>query len=359
MLINKLIEGPTELTDQTDLDASVVLSTRVRLARNIQGFPFPTRAKMSQRRDILATCSQALASLPEVSKGFVLKLSELNDLEKLILVERHLVSRELIGAKEGGGVCISSDQSFAAMINEEDHLRLQLIRRGFGLMEAWQQINDTDSAIEDYLDYAFSEELGYLTACPTNVGTGLRASAMMHLPGLVISEQMDRVVRALNQLGIAVRGLFGEGSDASGHIFQISNQQTLGETEEEIISRLQGVFTDIIQQEENARAKLWKKSFSKIADKIGRATGILQNAHTLSSAEALNLLSFVRLATDYRILPIETRRLIDRLIIEAQPGHIQFNANRKVEPEERDIERAKLFREHFSKLTPLDFDRSC
>lgn len=358
MLIQQLIDTPSELTDCTGLDASVVLSTRVRLARNLQGFPFPIRAKLSQRRDIMSTCQSALKSLSEVQVVYHLDISELSDLEKLILVERHLVSRELVTGKEGGGVCISSDQSFSAMINEEDHLRLQLIRRGFGLMEAWKQLDRTDSAIEDHLDYAFSEELGYLTACPTNVGTGLRASVMMHLPGLVISEQMDRVVRALNQLGIAVRGLFGEGSDASGHIFQISNQQTLGETEEQIIERLQGVLTDLIKQEENARNKLWKSSLAKIADKIGRATGILQHAHTLSSAEALNLLSFVRLATDYRILPIDTRTMIDRLIIEAQPGHIQYASKRNVESDQRDIERARLFREQLRNLPPLTFNVS-
>jgi len=290
MTIASLIDSPSELTDSASSKTAIVLMTRIRLARNVAGRPFPGWAKPAQREEIFESCRQAIGATGPMKRGLDIEIGELSDLEKQILVERHLISRELSGAKTGAGVIISKDQTFSVMVNEEDHLRIQVLRSGFQLKKAWNAINELDSALEDSLDFAFSPTLGYLTACPTNVGTGMRASAMMHLPALVIANQMEKVVRAVNQLGMVVRGLFGEGSDASGSIFQISNQTTLGESEEEIIKRLGSVLTSIIEHELNARQKLLEADSGKLFDKIGRAYGILQNSHVLSSGEAMNLL---------------------------------------------------------------------
>jgi protein arginine kinase len=355
MKIAPLFEAQTELSDMSDGKCAIVLMTRIRLARNLTGCPFPGWAKEAQRSAMLAESQGIVADLPQMKKGLSLTVDELSDLEKQILVERHLISRELSSAKHGAGVVISHDQSAAIMINEEDHLRIQVMRAGFQLKKAWNAINAIDSALEEKLNYAFSPTLGYLTACPTNLGTGMRASAMMHLPALVISSQMEKVVRAVNQLGMVVRGLFGEGSDASGSIFQISNQTTLGESEEDIIKRLSSVLNTIIEHELNARAKLMEADSLKLFDKIGRAFGILQNGRLLTSAEAMNLLSLVRLGVDIGVFPEVRRPVVDRLFIEAQPGHIQYSAHGAFESAQRDQLRAQFLRTEFANFGPLDF----
>jgi protein arginine kinase len=356
MKIAPLFEAQAELTDPSASKCAIVLTTRVRLARNLSDRPFPGWAKEAQRSAMLAESMAAVGSLPQMKKGLSLTVDELSDLEKQILVERHLISRELSTAKRGAGVVISRDQSASIMINEEDHLRIQVMRAGFQLKKVWNVINTIDSEIEDKLDYAFSPTLGYLTACPTNLGTGMRGSAMMHLPALVISGQMEKVVRAVNQLGMAVRGLFGEGSDASGSIFQISNQTTLGESEEEIIKRLSSVLNTIIEHELNARTKLLETDSSKLFDKIGRAFGILQNGQLLTSAEVMNLLSLVRLGVDLGVFAEARRPVIDRLFIEAQPGHIQYAAHGAFESAQRDLLRAQFLRAEFAKFGPPDFN---
>jgi protein arginine kinase len=358
MTISSLIDTPSELTDATGSKTAIVLMTRVRLARNLAGSSFPGWAKPAQREEVLATCRDAVAAMAPMKRSLAISIDELSDLEKQILVERHLISRELSGAKAGAGAVISRDQAFSVMINEEDHLRIQVLRSGFQLKKAWTAINDLDSALEDRLDYAFSPTLGYLTACPTNLGTGMRASAMMHLPALVIASQMEKVVRAVNQLGMVVRGLFGEGSDASGSIFQISNQTTLGESEEGIIKRLGSVLNSIIEHELNARQKLLEADPEKIFDKIGRAFGILQNGHVLSSSEAMNLLSLIRLGTDLGVFPDGNRSVIDRLLIEAQPGHLQHAQRGEYEPGQRDLLRATRLRAEFANFAKPNFTLS-
>ncbi len=357
MNIDQLLESETELTHGKGESSSIIISTRVRLARNLEKFPFPGWAKKSQKSDILSTCLNAVSNLPEMKSGTSLTIEALEELEKQILMERRLISRELTGCKEGAGVCFSKDQSLSIMVNEEDHLRIQGVQEGFHFKALWESVSKLDSRLEEELDYAFSRELGYLTACPTNVGTGLRCSAMMHLPGLVLSNQMEKVVRAVNQLGIAVRGLFGEGSDASGSIFQISNQQTLGESEEDIIERLHNVLTSLLDQENNARLVLLEKEPAKLYDKIGRAYGVLKHGHLLSSAEAMKLLSLIRLAIDLKLLPGKYRRTMDRILIESQPGHIQYATGGKGTPHDRDEHRAKYIREQFSALPILNFDK--
>ena len=335
----------------------VVLSTRVRLARNLEDVPFPGWAKKSQRREILTICMDAVATASEMKDGLQIEIDGLSDLEKQILLERRFISRELAQHPKQAGVCISADQSCAIMVNEEDHLRIQMVSEGFDFKRVWAAVDKIDSEIEEHLDFAFSPDLGYLTACPTNVGTGLRASAMMHLPGLVMSKQMEKVIRAVNQLGMAVRGIFGEGSDAIGSIFQISNQQTLGEMENDILNRLENVLEAVIRQERNAREKLVEAKFTRLRDEIGRAYGILKGAYLLSSSESIKLLSLLRLGVDLGFLPVEHRTGIDRLFIEGQPGHIQYFAKDEIDPGRRDEFRAGMVREHFSDLPLLNFDK--
>ena len=356
MSIASLLDSHSELTDSASSKTAIVLMTRVRLARNLAGTPFPGWAKPSQREEIFDRCRGAVANTPAMKRCFNLSIGELSDLEKQVLVERHLISRELSGAKTGAGAVISKDQAISVMVNEEDHLRIQVLRAGFQLKKAWNAINEFDSSLEDNLDFAFSPTLGYLTACPTNLGTGMRASAMMHLPALVISSQMEKVVRAVNQLGMVVRGLFGEGSDASGSIFQISNQTTLGESEEEIIKRLTSVLQSIIEHELNAREKLLEADAAKLLDKIGRAYGILQNSHLLSSSEAMNLLSLIRLGVDLGAFPDASRSVIDRLFIEAQPGHLQHTQKGEFDPAQRDVLRAARLRSEFANFVRPDFN---
>ncbi len=355
MSISALIDSQSELTDTSSSKTAIILMTRVRLARNLAGFSFPGWAKPGQRDEIMAKCREAVTSAPQMRRCFNINVGELTELEKQILVERHLISRELSGAKGGAGVIISKDQAFSIMMNEEDHLRIQVLRSGFQLKKAWNAINDLDTTLEEHLDYAFSPTLGYLTACPTNLGTGMRGSAMMHLPALVISNQMEKVVRAVNQLGMVVRGLFGEGSDASGSIFQISNQTTLGEAEDEIIKRLNSVLQSIVEHELNAREKLLEVDAGKLLDKIGRAYGIVQNSHLLSSSEAMNLLSLIRLGVDLGAFPDGNRCVIDRLFIEAQPGHLQHVQKGEFEPGQRDVLRAARLRSEFANFARPDF----
>lgn len=356
MLITPLIEEKAELTDGGLAPEPIVLSTRIRLARNLAGEAFPGWADDPQRESVLERCFEKLTALKALEKGIFLQISDLTDLEKQVLVERRLVSRELTETKNGGGVLVAQTQGLAIMINEEDHLRIQGLHSGFNFLRTWDEVDALDSQIEECLDYAFSEDYGYLTACPTNLGTGLRASAMLHLPGLVMRNHMEKVVRMVNQLGLAVRGSLGEGSEATGSIFQISNQQTLGESEQQIIKRLINILHAIIEQENNARGIMLEKQPQVIFDKIGRAFGILKQSHLISSQEAINLLSLMRLAVDIGLLPQENRAQIDRLTMDVQPGHVQCTNNADIEPEERDKLRANRIREQFASFPELDFN---
>tara|TARA_B100001248_G_scaffold262537_1_gene259239 strand:+ start:2723 stop:3796 length:1074 start_codon:yes stop_codon:yes gene_type:complete len=354
MSIRSLITAKSELTHSTKAAVPVVLSTRIRLARNLKAI-FPGRAEVAQREAILSQCQEVVGGLPEMKGGASISLGESDEIDQQALVERHLVSPELLASPEGAGVVISKNQACSIMINEEDHLRIQMVKTGFHFKKVWKAIDTVDTEIEKQVDYAFSPDWGYLTACPTNLGTGMRASVMMHLPGLVIAEQMEKVVKAVNQLGLAVRGLFGEGSDASGSIFQISNQQTLGESEEDIIKRLTGVLNTVIEQEQNARQKLLEDDRMSFLDKIGRAYGILTHSYYTHSGEAMNFLSLMRLAVDLGILPEDYRAVVDRLFIECQPAHIQLMTEGAEDPKARDAARAVMLRDHFGDAT-LNFD---
>jgi protein arginine kinase len=333
----------------------IVVTSRIRLARNLAGVAFPGRAKTAERVEILDKIRPKVEALPEMVDACSLACQDLSPVDKLLLVERHLISREHAAKKAGAAVVMNKRQNLSIMINEEDHLRMQSIRSGLQLRAAFKAINKVDTELEKQLDYAFDSELGYLTACPTNVGTGMRASAMVHVPGLVLSEQINQIVQAVNKIGLAVRGLYGEGTEALGNLFQVSNQTTLGEKEEEIIDRLQKVILEIINHEENARQVLLHNKPNTLLDHVGRSYGILRHAYSMNSKEALNHLSFAKLACDLGIYPDSKRHALDELFIETQPAHLQQGSPQRLSTEERDVLRAEIIRIKLASLPPPDF----
>ena len=281
----------------------IVTSSRVRLARNLSDAAFPGWAKKPERVRVLELLQPAIEALPEMKGAFSGTMDRLSTLDKQVLVERHLISREHAAKSAGSGLVLNREETLCFMINEEDHLRMQALCPGLQLRQAWATIDAADSALDKKLRYAFSPELGYLTACPTNLGTGIRVSAMLHLPGLVLAEQINPIIQSVNKLGLAVRGLYGEGTEALGNIFQVSNQMTLGESELAIVERLEKVLAQIIEHEENARATLLEKKPKMVYNHIGRAYGILANAHSISSKETMNLLSLMRLGRGLGAVP--------------------------------------------------------
>jgi protein arginine kinase len=329
----------------------IVISSRVRFARNLRNRAFPGWAKKAERTAILDLIRPRVEELPEMEDSFSELLQDLSALEKHVLVERHLISREHAAKGVGSAVVMNRRQTLSIMINEEDHLRMQSIRSGLQLKQAFKLVDKIDSALESRLEFAYDQRLGYLTACPTNVGTGMRASAMLHLPGLVLSELINQVIQAVSKIGLAVRGLYGEGTEAMGNLFQISNQTTLGEKEDEIVSRLTKVIETIIEKEHDARQVLIQKKSNTLWDQIGRAYGVLTYAHAMSSKEALNLLSIIKLGVDLGAFPEDRRLPIDELFIDTQPAHLQKSSQQKLNAEERDHLRAQIIRERL-KLFP-------
>ena len=335
----------------------IVISSRVRLARNLRNRAFPGWAKKAERTAILELIKPRVEELGEMQDSFSEPLQDLSALEKQVLVERHLISREHAAKSVGSAIVMNRRQTLSIMINEEDHLRMQSIRSGLQLKQAFKLVDKIDSALENKLEFAYDQRLGYLTACPTNVGTGMRASAMLHLPGLVLSELINQVIQAVSKIGLAVRGLYGEGTEAMGNLFQISNQTTLGEKEEEIISRLSKVIETIIEKEHDARQVLIQKKSNTLWDQIGRAYGVLTYAHAMTSKEALNLLSIIKLGVDLGAFPEERRLPIDELFIETQPAHLQKSSQQKLNAEERDHLRAEIIRDRLKVFPKPDISK--
>jgi protein arginine kinase len=352
MNIHEFLPSPAEFARRKGPHDRIVMSSRVRLARNIAGAAFPGWAKKPDRIHTLQIIQPAIQQLPQMADSFAAAMDDFTALDKQILVERHLISREHAARSAGSGLVLNRDETISVMINEEDHMRMQSLRPGLQIRQAWQTIDAVDSALEKTLDYAFSNELGYLTACPTNLGTGIRVSAMLHLPGLVLDEQINPIIQSVNKLGLAVRGLYGEGTEALGNVFQVSNQMTLGETETAIVERLEKVLAQIIEHEENARARLQEKRAKNkmLFNHIGRAYGILANAHSISSKETMNLLSLMRLGIDLEMFPGTERSLVDELFILTQPGHLQKQHTEKLTTEERDFLRADMLRERLRQI---------
>lgn len=358
MKLSRIIANTGEWLTGNGPHRNIVVSSRVRLARNLRNKPFPGWAKKNERVEILQSLKESVEALPEMHHAFSEVLEALSPLEKQVLVERHLISREHAAKGVGSGVVMNGEQTLSFMINEEDHLRMQAILNGLQLTKVYEMINKTDRELEECLDFAYHAELGYLTACPTNVGTGMRASAMLHLPGLVMNDQVNKIINSVNKIGLAVRGLHGEGTEAMGNLFQISNQTTLGEAEGEIIDRLNKVIATIIEHEQNARLILLEKRPTTLLDQIGRAYGILGNAHSMTSKEALNLLSVIKLGVDLGLFPASELAPVDELFIETQPAHLQKGVQaKKMAADERDTLRASLIRSKLKSMPEPDITK--
>jgi protein arginine kinase len=325
--------------------SETVISSRVRLARNLSGFPFTPRASEEQKREIAERVREPLARLALGPRRFLVDLDRAERLEVRFLVERHLISRELEAARGPRSVAFGSDEVVSVMVNEEDHLRLQTMRASLALEEAWEMAVELDRALESDLEFAATARLGYLTACPTNVGTGLRASVMLHLPALVHMKQIEKVFQAAQQTGLTVRGFYGEGTQASGDLYQVSNKVTLGRTEEEILRSVQGMVPEILKYEDACRKEMATRGRLRLEDRVHRALATLRAARMLTSEEAMQYLSWVRLGAVLGLLPEDHARRANELFVLTQPAHLQKLEGRPLEPEERDQRRAAFVRE--------------
>ena len=342
MTLDDMVKGHGSWLE-SGVDEGPVISSRIRLARNIEEYSFPGWENEEGKRALWEKCNGIFQSS---SAGFIRwSMTETTALDKEILFERHLISQELAANEEGCGVFVSPDECLSIMVNEEDHIRIQSLQPGLNLMAAWQAADKIDDELETELTYAFSPKLGYLTSCPSNVGTGMRASVMLHLPGLVLMEEMDPVINGISKIGLAVRGMWGEGTEAAGNMFQISNQITLGRREDEIIAHLEQIVLELIEHENNARIRLMNDRAMVVEDHVARAFGTLSNALMITSGEALDLLSTLRLGLDLDMIDQFSRREIDMLFIAIQPAHLQKLENQELDPEDRDVVRAEMLRD--------------
>lgn len=331
-------------------DGDVVLSSRVRLARNFANFPFVGRARREERRQILDLARRDIMDGGLAPEVMWIDLNEVSPLERGVLVERHLISKQHAKGEEPRAVAVSTpDERLSIMVNEEDHLRIQVIRGGMALSDAFAQIDRADDVIEARTEYAFSPRFGYLTACPTNVGTGVRVSVMLHLPGLKLSGELDKVKRAAKGMCLAVRGFYGEGSEAVGDFYQLSNQTTLGKTEADILGDFErSIVPKIVEYERVARRSLLEKRRIVLEDRVFRALGTLRHARLLKSDEAMEMLSFVRLGINLGIVSGVSPEAVNNLILLTQPAHLQKVLGREMEQPERRVERAALVRKQLA-----------
>lgn len=326
-------------------DGDVVLSSRVRLARNIKGIPFPARADEEQQQKIIEMCKNAV-SCNDTLKNTIkyIDLSVMEDYEKQAIAERHLISPQMMDNSIKRGILLSDDNKLSVLVNEEDHVRIQAMEAGFDLDTCFKQANLVDDLLEESVEYAFDEKIGYLTCCPTNAGTGMRASVMMHLPALVMSGNINSIIDSLAQLGVIVRGIFGEGSKAAGNIYQISNQYTMGETEEEIIDKFKQIVSEVTEKERGMRTRLYNADRYKLEDRLMRSYGILKNAVILTSGEAMKRLSDIRLGIALGLIKNIGQETVNAVTYEILPANIVQNHN-LTNPDERDLKRAEIVRE--------------
>ena len=348
MNLNSYTDHAGEWLRGTGPHSEIVISSRVRLARNIAGFPFVNRASIRQRYELLTLCKERIVSDRLAPNILWIDLSESPRLDRRLLVERHLISQQHANAPadQPRSVAIGADETFAIMVNEEDHLRMQVMRSGLQLAEAFDQINRIDDILEDQLDFAYARRQGYLTACPTNVGTGLRVSVMLHLPALKMTGEIDKVRRAARDMHLAVRGLFGEGSEALGDLYQVSNQTTLGRSEEEILADFQNtIVPQIIAYEQQARQALMTHREAQFDDKLWRAWAILTHARVMGGEEVLSLLSHLRLAVNLGRINTTDIRTLNELFLLTQAAHLQKISSREMDAPTRRAARARLLRQ--------------
>ena len=325
--------------------SDAILSTRVRLARNLKGLSFPGRGLGEELGGVLHRVENAALGVGLFQSRMLTETGGLPVLERQFLLERHLISYELASSGGHSGLVFSRDEGASVMINEEDHVRIQALRPGLQLEECYQLANQIDDQLEASLEWAFSDDFGYLTACPTNVGTGLRASVLVHLPALVLTRKIKKVLAGVTQVGLAVRGFYGEGTDVIGNFFQISNQITLGEKEAQALLNLERVVRQLLDYEEKARDVLLKDAVQQIRDKVMRAVGVLAHAHLMSSQEAIGLASAIRLGITLGLDEVPPVALINQILLSIQPAHLQLMAGREMSSQERNAYRAELIRE--------------
>ncbi len=345
MQLNDFVHRTGEWLKGTGSNSDIVISTRIRLARNLAKKPFPNRAKKKELFEILSAIQGRVEQINLFKDSLFLKINELDNIDKQFLIERHLMSHEHAANPEGKALVVSREEVLSLMINEEDHIRLQVMQSGFNLIETWNIINAVDDSLSQSLDFAYSINWGYLTACPTNTGTAMRGSVMLHLPALVMTKQINKVLAAIAKLSFASRGFYGEGTQASGNFYQISNQVSLGHNEQDVIQNIHGLIRQVIEQEEQARQAMLVQNRAMLEDKIFRAYGVLRNAHIISSQETIELLSMVRLGIDLQIVRDVDRKSINELFITIQPAHLQKIESKKLSSGERDIKRANLIRQ--------------
>ncbi|NLY89528.1 MAG: protein arginine kinase [Firmicutes bacterium] len=328
-------------------EGEVVLSSRIRLARNLRDLPFPHYAGEKQLEEVINLTEKALKQpAPDKGRLKLVRLDAIDQLERMVLLEKHLISPNLVKNPAHRGVILRDDECLAIMINEEDHLRIQAMLSGLQLDKAWELADKIDDYLEASLDYAFDEERGYLTACPTNVGTGLRVSVMVHLPALGMVGQVKKVLAALAHVGLNVRGVYGEGTESVGNLFQISNQVTLGHSEEDLVGKLVSLTRQVVEQEKTARRALLKESRVQLENKVYRAYGLLTQSRLLNSHEAMLLLSDLLLGVEAGLVPTVRAQAVKELFLLIRVAILQQLIGKELQPEERDYYRAMVIREH-------------
>lgn len=345
MKVDDLLKGKTEWLKQEGPDSDIAISTRVRIARNVEGHIYINRADDVQREETLSTLTAALKKSRYLKGAMFLKLRDTTNLDKRFMVERHLMSRQHMTDTAHKGLVVEENEILSIMLNEEDHVRLQVLKSGFDVMEAWRIVDEIDTDLGQYVAFDYSNKFGYLTACPTNTGTGLRASVMLHLSALAMTGQIENVHDVISKLGLTIRGFYGEGTDALGDFFQISNQVALGHSEMDILDNLERIIRKIVASEKKTREKLIKQKKSEIADGIARSYGTLKSARIITSSETVKLLSAVRLGIDLGLINDVDMKKINEVLLLTQPAHLQKINKKELSPYERDIKRADLIRE--------------
>ncbi|MDP8258777.1 MAG: protein arginine kinase [Candidatus Aadella gelida] len=344
MKIDDLLNSRSEWLKGEGPGSNIAISTRVRLARNIKGHLYFNRADGNERKETLDAVCSAIEKSNFFKNALFLKIKDTTELDRDFLIERHLMSKEHAHQVESKGLIIEDKEILSAMINEEDHIRFQVMQSGFNLMEAWRIIDEVDDEVGKLIPFDYSDIFGYLTSCPTNTGTGLRASVMLHLSALVMTDQIDTVFDAISKLGLTMRGFYGEGTEALGDFFQISNQVALGHSEMDILDNLERIIKKIITREKETRKNLMQKSKKEISDRIFRSYGTLKSARIITSSETIKLLSAIRLGADLGLIDkIDTDRINEVLLL-SQPAHLQKSNGKSIPPYERDIKRADLIR---------------
>ena len=349
MNLDEMAERSGEWLKGEGPESDIVVSSRIRLARNLTDYPFISKATDLDRAEIEKTLRKSVVDVSKNASLSYLDVNELDGIDRQFLVERQLISREHAESEGARGVAIDTGERVSLMVNEEDHLRIQVMHSGFDLKAAWERINAIDDRLEERTAYAFHSRLGYLTACPTNVGTGMRVSVMLHLPALVMTRQIEKVFRSLHKISLAVRGLYGEGSQAMGDFYQISNQITLGKSEEELVTQVGDVVPVLIDYERRAREFLQKESHENLHDKVSRAYGILSTAQTISSEETMHLLSSIRMGVELGLLPELGIGQVNELFIQTQPAHLQKISGVELNTADRNVARAAFLRLHLNR----------